>query len=76
MKEGLYVHVDEVKNVIDTFGSKGGTGMTIINDGFILSEIKERSDIYITHNGNMIRRKSHDKRSCCRNDTKRPLRYP
>lgn len=61
MKEGLYVHVDEVKSVIDTFGSKGGTGMTIINDGFILSEIKERSDIYITHSGNMIRRKSHDK---------------
>ena len=60
MKEGLYVHVDEVKSVIDTFGSKGGTGMTIINDGFILSEIKERSDIYITHSGNMIRRKSHD----------------
>ena len=61
MREGLYVHVDEVKKAIDTFGSKGGTGMVIINDGFILSEIKERSDIYITHSGNMIRRKSHDK---------------
>jgi len=60
MKEGLYVHVDEVKNVIDTFGSKGGTGMTIINDEFILSEVRERSDIYITHKGNVIRRKNHD----------------
>lgn len=57
MREGLYVHVDEVKKVLDTFGSKGGTGMTIINDDFILSELKARSEMYITHSGNMIRRK-------------------
>ena len=56
MKEGLYVHVDEVKNVIDTYGSKGGTGMTIINEEYIINQCKEKSELYVTPNGNMIRK--------------------
>ena len=58
MKEGLYVHIDELKKVLDTFGSKSGTGMTIINDEFFLTQCKERSELYITPSGSMIRKKA------------------
>ena len=57
MKEGLYVHVDDVRDIIDTFGSKGGTGMTIINEEYILSQCKEKSRMYVTSDGGLIRRK-------------------
>ena len=56
MREGLYVHIDDVKDVIDTHGNKGGTGMVIINEEFILTKCRERSDFYVTHGGNLIRR--------------------
>ena len=55
MKSGLYVHVDDVKNVIDTFGSKSGK-MCLIDEEYILSEVKERSEMYVTEKGNIIRR--------------------
>lgn len=55
MREGLYVHVDEVRNVIDTFGSKSDN-LTIIDEEYILSEIKARAEMYITPGGKMIRR--------------------
>ena len=60
MREGLYVHVDEVRKVIDTFGSKSGLpqdSVTIISEEYILSEIKARAEMYITPGGRMIRRK-------------------
>lgn len=56
MKEGLYVHIDDVKSVIDTYGSKGGTGMTIINEEYIISQCKEKSELYVTPGGNLIRK--------------------
>jgi len=56
MREGLYVHVDEVKKVLDTFGSKSGTGMTIINDDFVLNQCKEKAELYVTPKGNLIRK--------------------
>ena len=56
MREGLYVHVDEVRKVIDTLGSKSDN-LTIIDEEYILSEIKARSEMYITPGGRMIRRK-------------------
>lgn len=59
MKEGLYVHVDEIRNVIDTLGRQNGQEMAI-DEEYVLSEIKQRSSIYITQEGHMVRR--NDKR--------------
>ena len=59
MKEGLYVHVDEIKNVLDTFGSKSGhegDQVTIIDEDWVLGELKERSEFYVTPSGNLFRR--------------------
>ena len=50
---------DEVRKVIDTFGSKSGLpqdSVTIISEEYILSEIKARAEMYITPGGRMIRR--------------------
>lgn len=56
MKEGLYVHVDDVRDVIDTFGAKGGlpNEITMIDEDYVLGEIKERAVMYVTGEGNLI----------------------
>lgn len=58
MREGLYVHVEEVRRVMDKLGSRSGTGMLIINEELVLSEIKARSEAYITPSGKMLRKKN------------------
>lgn len=60
MKEGLYVHVDDVKKVIDTFGSKSGLPgdqVTIIKEDWVIDKIKEKAEMYITPSGRMVRKK-------------------
>lgn len=52
MKEGLYVHVDDVKRIIDD-------EVLVCLDGKkdLIDKIVEEAEMYATPNGNLIRRK-------------------
>lgn len=55
MKEGLYVHVDEVKEALDRYGSRS-KDLLLVDEGYILGEVKERAEMYVTPSGKLIRR--------------------
>lgn len=51
--------MDEIKNVLDTFGSKSGhegDQVTIIDEDWVLGELRERSALYVAPSGNLFRR--------------------
>lgn len=55
MREGLYVHVDEVKEVLERYGSRS-KDLLLVDEGYILGEVKERAEMYVTPSGKLIRR--------------------